>query len=159
MHPERNQATGALRNFIAGGDHVYDCALPGFDARYLAQTPGFKFPGTITKAPCQNRPVRRPFSPRLRNPCHDLQFRAGPLPGGRTFRSAGTPASAISSARPGKGACLGHAALAHHDLAASFPAPLDRASWLSLWRPYWLAKRRIPEWLAIAPSRDALDRL
>jgi hypothetical protein len=38
-------------------------------------------------------------------------------------------------------------------------APLDRASWLSLWRPYWLAKRRIPEWLPIAPSRDVLDRL
>ena len=38
-------------------------------------------------------------------------------------------------------------------------APLERAIWLSLWRPYWLAKRRIPEWLPIAPSRDALDRL
>ena len=38
-------------------------------------------------------------------------------------------------------------------------APLDRASWLSLWRPYWLAKRRIPEWLPIAPSRDALESL
>ncbi|RFB79788.1 hypothetical protein [Methylovirgula sp. 4M-Z18] len=38
-------------------------------------------------------------------------------------------------------------------------APLDRASWLSLWRPFWLAKRRIPEWLPIAPSRDALERL
>jgi len=36
-------------------------------------------------------------------------------------------------------------------------APLDRASWLSLWRPYWLAKRRIPEWLPIAPSRHALE--
>ncbi len=32
----------------------------------------------------------------------------------------------------------------------------DRAIWLSLWRPYWLAKRRIPEWLPIAPSRGAL---
>jgi hypothetical protein len=38
-------------------------------------------------------------------------------------------------------------------------APLDRASWLSLWRPYWLAKRRIPEWLPIAPSRGALEAL
>jgi hypothetical protein len=38
-------------------------------------------------------------------------------------------------------------------------APLDRASWLSLWRPYWLAKRHIPEWLPIAPSRDALAML
>jgi hypothetical protein len=36
-------------------------------------------------------------------------------------------------------------------------APLDRAIWLSLWRPYWLAKRRIPVWLPIAPSRAALD--
>jgi hypothetical protein len=38
-------------------------------------------------------------------------------------------------------------------------APLDRASWLSLWRPYWLAKRHIPEWLPLAPSRRALRML
>ena len=38
-------------------------------------------------------------------------------------------------------------------------APLDRNTWLSLWRPYWLAKRRIPEWLPIAPSRGALAAL
>jgi hypothetical protein len=38
-------------------------------------------------------------------------------------------------------------------------APLDRTAWLSLWRPYWLAKRRIPEWLPIAPSRGALEAL
>lgn len=38
-------------------------------------------------------------------------------------------------------------------------APLDRTTWLSLWRTYWLAKRRIPEWLPVAPSRDALAAL
>jgi len=38
-------------------------------------------------------------------------------------------------------------------------APLDRDTWLSLWRPYWIAKRRIPEWLPIAPSRNALETL
>ncbi len=38
-------------------------------------------------------------------------------------------------------------------------APLDRATWTSLWRPYWLAKRRIPPWLPIVPSRKALDAL
>ncbi|QPF90570.1 hypothetical protein [Bradyrhizobium commune] len=38
-------------------------------------------------------------------------------------------------------------------------APLDRTSWLSLWRPYWLAKRSIPDWLPIAPSREALEAL
>jgi hypothetical protein len=38
-------------------------------------------------------------------------------------------------------------------------APLHRTIWLSLWRPYWLAKRRIPEWLPIAPSRAALEAL
>jgi hypothetical protein len=38
-------------------------------------------------------------------------------------------------------------------------APLDRAIWLSLWRPYWLAKRRIPQWLPMAPSRGALEAL
>ena len=34
--------------------------------------------------------------------------------------------------------------------------PLDRATWTSLWRPYWLAKRRVPEWLPLMPSREAL---
>lgn len=38
-------------------------------------------------------------------------------------------------------------------------APLDRSTWRALWRPYWLAKARIPEWLPIAPSRRALDKL
>ncbi|OAF07655.1 hypothetical protein AYJ54_17525 [Bradyrhizobium centrolobii] len=38
-------------------------------------------------------------------------------------------------------------------------APLDRATWLSVWRPYWIAKRRIPDWLTIAPSRSALQAL
>jgi hypothetical protein len=38
-------------------------------------------------------------------------------------------------------------------------APLHRSIWLSLWRPYWLARRKIPEWLPIAPSRDALRAL
>lgn len=37
--------------------------------------------------------------------------------------------------------------------------PLDRATWTSLWRPYWLTKRRIPEWLPLAPSRAALGAL
>jgi hypothetical protein len=38
-------------------------------------------------------------------------------------------------------------------------APLERTVWRSLWRPYWLAKGRIPEWLPIAPSRGALEAL
>jgi hypothetical protein len=38
-------------------------------------------------------------------------------------------------------------------------APLDRPLWQSLWRPYWLARHRIPEWLPISPSRDALEAL
>jgi hypothetical protein len=37
--------------------------------------------------------------------------------------------------------------------------PLDRATWTSLWRPDWLAKRCIPGWLPIAPSRNALEAL
>lgn len=36
-------------------------------------------------------------------------------------------------------------------------APLDAQIWRALWRPYWLAKRRIPAWLTLAPSRDALE--
>ena len=38
-------------------------------------------------------------------------------------------------------------------------APLDREGWVSLWRPYWLAKRHIPNWLPLAPSREALEAL
>jgi hypothetical protein len=37
--------------------------------------------------------------------------------------------------------------------------PLDRATWTALWRPYWLARRRLPDWLPLAPSRDALGAL
>ena len=37
--------------------------------------------------------------------------------------------------------------------------PLDRATWLSMWRPYWLTKRRIPKWLPLAPSRKELKAL
>lgn len=37
--------------------------------------------------------------------------------------------------------------------------PLDRITWLALWRPYWLAKRRIPEWLPLAPSLGTLVSL
>jgi hypothetical protein len=53
-----------------------------------------------------------------------------------------------------------------HDLSQFDPkkmawdsAPLDRATWISLWRPYWLAKRRLPDWLPLAPSRKALEKL
>jgi hypothetical protein len=53
-----------------------------------------------------------------------------------------------------------------HDLMTIEPrtiewdkAPLDRRTWTDLWRPYWLAKRHIPDWLPLAPSRHALDNL
>jgi hypothetical protein len=36
---------------------------------------------------------------------------------------------------------------------------LDRATWISLWRPYWLEKRRLPDWLPLAPRAGALARL
>jgi hypothetical protein len=44
-------------------------------------------------------------------------------------------------------------------IPAWYSLPLDRAAWLSLWRPYWLAKRRLPGWLPLAPSRAALGAL
>ncbi len=31
-------------------------------------------------------------------------------------------------------------------------AQLHRPTWMSLWRPYWLIKRRIPRWLPLQPS-------
>jgi hypothetical protein len=53
-----------------------------------------------------------------------------------------------------------------HDLPGIATAPLawddavlDRGAWISLWKPYWLAKRHIPLWLPLAPSRDALSAL
>jgi hypothetical protein len=38
-------------------------------------------------------------------------------------------------------------------------APLHSATWKSMWRPYWLAKRRIPDWLPLRPSRAVLRQL
>jgi hypothetical protein len=37
--------------------------------------------------------------------------------------------------------------------------PLNASMWKELWRPYWLAKRRIPSWLPLVPSRNALEAL
>lgn len=39
------------------------------------------------------------------------------------------------------------------------PLPLDRRIWMETWRPYWLAKRRFPGWLPLAPSRGAVSCL
>lgn len=56
--------------------------------------------------------------------------------------------------------------LARHDLMTIEPhkvadrtVPLDRSVWTEMWRPYWLSKRRIPDWLPLVPSRGALERL
>jgi hypothetical protein len=38
-------------------------------------------------------------------------------------------------------------------------ASFNRAAWIALWKPYWLAKRRFPQWLPLAPSRLAIDAL
>ena len=43
---------------------------------------------------------------------------------------------------------------------AQFPAvELSRDSWTALWKPYWLAKQRVPDWLPLTPSRGAFGRL
>jgi hypothetical protein len=39
------------------------------------------------------------------------------------------------------------------------PAPLDAQMWRRIWRPYWLAKRRFPQWLPLHPARHGLDAL
>jgi hypothetical protein len=54
--------------------------------------------------------------------------------------------------------------LVRHDLMTIEPSkvgrvPLDRSAWTETWRPYWLSKRSIPDWLPLAPSRGALNRL
>lgn len=38
-------------------------------------------------------------------------------------------------------------------------AKFNAAAWRKLWRPYWLAKRRIPVWLPLAPSDTAFYAL
>src|SRR5262245_50474108 len=38
-------------------------------------------------------------------------------------------------------------------------APLDRPAWIGFWRPYWLDKQHIPDWLPLRPSREALEAL
>ncbi len=45
------------------------------------------------------------------------------------------------------------------DIIEEARAPLIRARWVPMRRPYWLAKRRIPDWLQLKPSRDALNAL
>jgi hypothetical protein len=52
--------------------------------------------------------------------------------------------------------------LQQHDLPSIRPEPCSRApgepdmaAWRKLWRPYWLAKRRIPSWLPLRPSWNA----
>jgi hypothetical protein len=35
----------------------------------------------------------------------------------------------------------------------------DRKVWLELWRPYWLAKQALPNWLPLAPSSRVLNGL
>jgi hypothetical protein len=32
----------------------------------------------------------------------------------------------------------------------------DRRAWIELWRPYWLAKRTVPDWLPLSPARHSL---
>jgi hypothetical protein len=36
---------------------------------------------------------------------------------------------------------------------------IDAKAWRAMWRPYWLAKRRFPNWLPIEPSFRAFDDL
>jgi hypothetical protein len=36
---------------------------------------------------------------------------------------------------------------------------LDQRRWAALWRPYWLDKRRFPDFLPLKASRDALTDL
>jgi hypothetical protein len=56
--------------------------------------------------------------------------------------------------------------LHQHDLPSIRPEPRpsearepDTAAWRALWRPYWLAKRRIPSWLPLGPSWAAFSAL
>jgi hypothetical protein len=41
--------------------------------------------------------------------------------------------------------------------ASANRAVLDPLAWRRLWKPFWLAKRRLPEWLPLSPSWDILN--
>lgn len=48
-----------------------------------------------------------------------------------------------------------------HDLGSvrakvKYTDACDHAAWIKLWKPYWLAKRRIPAWLPLTPSRRVI---
>jgi hypothetical protein len=56
--------------------------------------------------------------------------------------------------------------IAEHDLMAIRPkhltwgaVALDHHVWREFWRPYWVAKRHIPAWLPLTPTRRALEDL
>jgi hypothetical protein len=52
-----------------------------------------------------------------------------------------------------------------HDISrlASYGPPrlaeMSRSRWSKVWRPYWLAKRCIPEWLPLSPSWKAFNNI
>lgn len=61
---------------------------------------------------------------------------------------------------------VAHAWIRSHNLADIETTPMssqesliDRNRWVSLWRPYWLEKKRIPDWLPLSPSLRALHDL
>jgi hypothetical protein len=61
---------------------------------------------------------------------------------------------------------VAHRWLARHDLRRvpddCFPwgsAPLDAAIWRQIWRPWWLAKRRLPKTLPLTPTRHLVSWL
>lgn len=37
--------------------------------------------------------------------------------------------------------------------------PIDRALWIACWKPYWLAKRRFPDWLPLGPNSYAMANI
>ena len=54
-----------------------------------------------------------------------------------------------------------------HDPSVLFPEAnerekvrtVDQATWVGLWRPYWIAKRALPDWLPLKPSSKTIDML
>lgn len=88
--------------------------------------------------------------------CHGDQ----PLPNVYELKSIGNKAAPVEVWRAAR-----HW-LQMHDLMPlntnSLPwdtVPLHREAWMALWKPYWLAKRGIPKWLPLTPSRSVLEAL
>lgn len=83
-----------------------------------------------------------------------------PLPNVYELKSVGNKAAPVEVWRAARRWLQMHDLMQlNTDRLAWDSVPLHRTVWTKLWKPYWLAKRRIPKWLPLMPSRSILEAL